>query len=193
MLRAPKETCWKLNPASGQLDLTPRKDLLSGKGNPSFLARRVQHARFSASTCIEAPTEAAVSAGLAIFQNETHYYFLAVCREQDELLVYLERANGGARGMVGKAHVPRAFRIKLRVLVNDAKCSFEYAADANTWKTLVQNADATLLTTEVAGGFVGATVGMHARLDHASLASAEWQVTIPPPTSATSTLYRIVK
>jgi alpha-N-arabinofuranosidase len=165
MLRTPKETWWKLDPPVGQLMITPRAELLSGTGNPSYLARRVQHARFTASTSLEVPNEPGVSAGLAIFQNERHHYFLAVRRDGDGLAVYLERTEGRTREVVKSARVPHASRMKFRMAGNDAKCTFEYAADADAWQTLVADADATLLTTEVAGGFVGATVGMHARID----------------------------
>lgn len=165
MLRTPKETWWKLDPAQGRLALTPRTDLLSGTGNPSFLARRVQHARFTASTSVEVPAEKGVAAGLAVFQNEKHHYFLAVQRGDGDLTVCLECAKGGTPELVSSVHVPLASKLKLRVLENEAKCSFEYAAEAGDWKPLVADADATLLTTDVAGGFVGATVGMYVRLD----------------------------
>ncbi len=165
MLRAPKETWWKLDSEKGQLAITPRADLLSGNGNPSYLARRVQHARFTASTCVEVPTDNSISAGLAVFQNERHYYFLAVSRDGDGLGVWLERAEGRNREVVKTIHVPHAAKMKLRAIANDAKCSFDYAADADNWTTLVADADATLLTTEAAGGFVGATSGMYARMD----------------------------
>ncbi len=165
MLRAPKETWWKLNPEAGQIAITPRSELLSGTGNPSYLALRVQHSHFKASTSVEVPTESGVSAGLAVFQNDRHHYFLAVSREGDGMVVYLERAAGDRGQMAASARLPRASRMKLRVTADDAKCASEYAADAGDWKTLAADADATQLTTEVAGGFVGATVGMHARVD----------------------------
>lgn len=44
------------------------------------------------------------------------------------------------------------------------KCSFGYATETGEWLTLAADADATMLTTDVAGGFVGATVGMRARI-----------------------------
>lgn len=171
MLRTPKETWWKLNPSAGQIAITPRPELLSGTGNPSYLGRRVQHAHFTASTSVEVPAETGVSAGLAVFQNDRHHYFFAVSRVADGLAVYLERSAGDRGQMTSSVRLPGASRMKLRVTGDDAKCSFDYAADAGDWKTLVADADATLLTTEVAGGFVGATVGMHARVDSPAIIS----------------------
>jgi alpha-N-arabinofuranosidase len=117
------------------------------------------------STSVIIPAETNVSSGLSIFQNERHNYFLAVRHDGDGLMVCLERANGRIGEVVGTTNVPSAAKMKFHVEANDTKCTFEYAADADDWKTLVADADATLLTTEVAGGFVGATVGMHARID----------------------------
>lgn len=165
MLRAPKEPWWKLDPVRGQIALTPSADLLSGNGNPSYLGRRVQHARFTATTSVALPEETGVSAGLAIFQNERHHYFLAVSRQGGQAAVYLERAAGQDRELVKRVQVPVAATLKLRVAGDEAKCRFEYAGEADDWQTLAADQDATLLTTEVAGGFVGATVGMYARLD----------------------------
>jgi alpha-N-arabinofuranosidase len=166
MLRTPKETWWQLDPAKGRVAITPRTELLSGNGNPSYLARRVQHARFTASTSVEVPGETNVSAGLVVFQNDRNHYFFAVHRVGDGFEVYLERATRAAqRGVIGTVRVPKASNVRFRVSGNDAKCAFDYAADAEGWKTLVADADAMLLTTEAAGGFVGATVGMHARVD----------------------------
>jgi alpha-N-arabinofuranosidase len=163
MLRTPEETWWRLD--GGRLLLTPRPALLSGRDNPSFLARRVQHPRFSAATALEPPAAAGISAGLAVFQNERNHYFLAVRRDSEGVEVFLERASGRARDVIGSARLPAASALRLRVRADAATCSFDFAADDGAWLTMLADADATLLTTEVAGGFVGATVGPHARMD----------------------------
>ena len=167
MLRVPAETWWKLRTVDGhgRLELTPREETLSGSGNPSFLARRVQHARFSASLSLDVPADQGVSAGLAVFQSENFHYFAAVKRNGDEATIYLERASGGAPAVIAAVRLAGAKRVQFRVSALDAKCSFEYALSPGHWQTLVAEADARILTTEVAGGFVGATVGPHARVD----------------------------
>lgn len=111
------------------------------------------------------PTETNISAGLAVFQNEKHYYFLAVHHESGGIGIYLERSSSQGRETIAAAHEAQAMKVMFRVLANDAKCAFEYAAGDGDWKTLVADADAKLLTTEVVGGFVGARVGLHARVD----------------------------
>lgn len=164
MLRTPKETWWNLE--SDKLKLTPRAEVLSGLGNPSFLGRRVQHARFTASLSLNVPAKPGVAAGLGVFQNETHHYFAGVHHEINGVSIVLERYRGsGDREEVKRVRVADAKNVKLRVTVNDSKCSFEYAREGGAWETLAADLDATLLTTDVAGGFVGATVGPHARVE----------------------------
>lgn len=166
MLRAPHETWWKLDSRHGQLALAPRADQLSGRGNPSFLGRRVQHARFTASTSVEPPATAGASGGLAVFQGERFHYYLGVKRDQDKLEIFLEKFSGKEPAQTTSAPLADVREVALRVEANDARCSFSYSTEPGVWKTLVADADAKLLTTEVAGGFVGATVGVHARLEN---------------------------
>jgi alpha-N-arabinofuranosidase len=165
MLRAPGETWWKLDAPAGHLSLTARPETLGGKANPSYLGRRIQHARFTATTALAVPAADGVAAGLAAFQGERFHYFLAVKRDAGGATVFLEKAGGGPATVVASAPIAAATAIELRVTANDGTCSFAYATEAGRWTTLVADADAKLLTTEVAGGFVGATVGLHARLE----------------------------
>jgi xylan 1,4-beta-xylosidase len=168
MLRSPKETWWKTDATQGHVLLTPRAELLSGSGNPSYLARRVQHATFTASTALELPTEQGISAGLVVFQGERFHYFLAVKRDAEGgATLYLERSNKGSAEVIASTHLRDGEKLALRVEADEAKCTFRFALGAESWTTLTGDADAKLLTTDVAGGFVGATVGMHARLDTA--------------------------
>ena len=43
--------------------------------------------------------------------------------------------------------------------------AFAYKSGVRDWQTLVPDADATVLSTQTAGGFVGAMIGLHARID----------------------------
>ncbi|ACB76508.1 glycoside hydrolase family 43 protein [Opitutus terrae] len=161
MLRAPVESWWTL--AKGRLALEPQAEALSGRGNPSFLARRVQHARFTASTSVAVPRETGVSAGLAVFQGERFHYFLAVKRDAEGVTLGLEQLRGGPAEVIRSVRIDAASDVALRVEAHAGTCSFSYAVQPGSWQVLAADADAKLLTTEVAGGFVGATVGLHAR------------------------------
>jgi alpha-N-arabinofuranosidase len=165
MLRSPQTRWWQVDAAASRLLLNPRIESLASRDNPSFLARRVQHAAFTTTVRVDMPAVAGVSAGLALFQNETHHYFAAVRRTATGAEVVLEQAKGGAPAVIGRAAFPALAAVELRAVVDHEKCTFEYATEPGHWQTLRADTDATLLTSEVAGGFVGATVGLHARLD----------------------------
>lgn len=166
MLRAPSETWWKLkHGGSGRLELTPRDELLTGKHNPSFLGRRVQHPDFTASTVMTVPAESGVSTGMALFQNDRFHYFLGASKDDGNTKVFLERVKDGVSEIVASETLPACSVVHLRVHGNGPICGFEYAVSPDDWKSLASDQDARMITTAVAGGFVGATVGPYGRLD----------------------------
>ncbi len=166
MLRTPKETWWALD--RGALQLLPRSESLSGKGNPTFLARRLQHARFDATASLAIPVDVGVSAGLVAFQNETHFYFLGVRRTAEGLSVFLERANGNNPEFVASAKLPDAANLQLQITGDKMKLCFSFATTPGSWQTLVADAETKPITVQAAGGglhFTGAVIGLHARLE----------------------------
>lgn len=168
MLRAPKDTWWSLGSPAGHLALAPRAVPLTGKGNPTFLARRVQHARFDATTSLAVPAHVGVSAGLVAFQNETHFYFLGIRRTADGLNAFLECANGQTPELIASAKLSDVVDLQLRITGDEMSLSFSYATTPGSWQSLVAGAATTPITVQAAGGglhFTGAVVGLHARLE----------------------------
>ncbi|ACB77594.1 glycoside hydrolase family 43 protein [Opitutus terrae] len=170
MVRAPKETWWQLGQPAGRLSLTPRADALSGTGNPSFLARRVQHAKFETSTTLVPPATVGTSGGLVAFQSETHYYYFGVRRTSDGLVLFLELMNGPTPEIVATTKLDAAADapITLRLVGNEMTLGFDYRVSNGEWKSFVPAADTQPITVQAAGGglhFTGAVVGMHARTE----------------------------
>jgi alpha-N-arabinofuranosidase len=166
MLRQPHETWWNL--AGGKLDLSPRSETLNGKANPSFLARRLQHAKFTATTGLDVPAAPGVSAGLAILQNELHHYFLGVHRTATGLELFLELANGAPPAVIARTGLPDVARLQLRVTGDEGVLAFAYAVTPGEWQAFVPAAETLPVTVQAAGGglhFTGAVIGLHARLD----------------------------
>ena len=58
----------------------------------------------------------------------------------------------------GRKNVP----IAMRVVAEHQKLRFEYGPDERSLNVLAENIDASILSTDVAGGFVGTVVGMFA-------------------------------
>lgn len=146
---------------AGKLLIQPSAVNLDARQNPSFLARRQEDLAFHADTELET-VPAGVAAGLAAFQNETHWYFLGTRREAGGLQVFLERRAGADFRNVGTRKLPLAASIKLRIAADGARYSFFFDAGKG-WQALVENDDGSILSTEVAGGFVGTVLGPYAR------------------------------
>jgi len=170
-------------PVTEWADLTQRPGWLSihalhagldSLQNMSFLARRQQHLTFDASTVLEAPADnGKVSAGLAAFQNQDHWFFLGVRRVavpdpalKSRWQLFLEKRSGKQTETVATTEVEGdAERIKLKISARARDYSFFYDAGSTGWKPLKEHEDGSILSTDVAGGFVGAMVGPYARAD----------------------------
>jgi xylan 1,4-beta-xylosidase len=167
MIRTPRENWWSLT--DGKLRLTPRADRLSGRGNPSYWGRRLQHSKFEASTKLQAPTNNGTSAGLAISQNETHTYYFAVQRTEGGLSVFVDVQNGPKPERLITGLLPAGTdALELRITGDEKVLSFAYAAKPGEWKDLLPQADSYPISVQAAGGglhFTGALVGLHARTE----------------------------
>jgi alpha-N-arabinofuranosidase len=162
-VRVPKQSWADLAGHAGQLAMRPLAEGLDTLRNPAFLARRQQHTAFEASTALQVPVEAGTEAGIAAFQNETHWYFLGVRREGQGMELFLEKSGSEGRRTVAVKTLPALDSLKLKIAGDAADYSFGFDAGKG-WQWLKQNEDGTLLSTDVAGGFVGAVVGPHARI-----------------------------
>jgi alpha-N-arabinofuranosidase len=78
--------------------------------------------------------------------------------------VFLERAGGAAPATVARARVvlPKSRDLNLRISATGPNYSFFYDAGQG-WQALRENDDGSILSTEVAGGFVGTVLGPFAR------------------------------
>jgi xylan 1,4-beta-xylosidase len=174
-LRTPRESPWyDLTSTPGSLTIRARKADIGGKAVPSFLGRRQQHAWASASTAMTyRPTVAGDRAGLVVFQNEEYYYFLGVALVDGAPVIQLQR-RAGARTREGPAIVasrrltsrPGA-PIYLKIQAKGSTYDFFYAYQPDKWILLEGGADGTMLSTKIAGGFVGAMFGLYAYSDRA--------------------------
>ena len=159
-VHVPKLSWMKLR--DGALEIHPQLIRLDEKRNPSFLARRQQHLTFDASTRLAPPASSNVSAGLAAYQNENHWYFLNVRRIDGGLRVSLERRAGSDLKVFVSETLPAVPWVNLRISGVRDRYSFHYDTGQG-WQPLRENDDGSLLSTEVAGGFVGAVLGPYAR------------------------------
>ena len=148
------------------LELTARPQKLGDIAQPSFIARRQQHLNMTASTRVHfAAAHQGDKAGLAAYQNEARYYFIGLVNDGGKRLIRVERRAGEVDSVDGLvlASVPLsgAQPVRLRIDARGGRYDFSYAT-GGVWKTLLADADGTILSTAKAGGFVGTMIGMYA-------------------------------
>jgi beta-glucosidase len=178
-VRVPKQPWADLNGRRGQLAIHPLAEGLDTLRNPSFLARRQQHLTFEASTSLTTPAQPGVSAGLALFQNEKHWYFLGTRHSGVQAELFLEKDNGQLPAIVATTTIRPTRNLKLKVVANGGSYSFAYDAGSG-WQWLRRDDDGSMLSTDVAGGFVGATLGPYARIDKSAAAADAKPVYLDP-------------
>jgi Beta-xylosidase len=164
MLRTPSEGWYSFD--AGKLAITGGSNDLSSLAQPAFLGRRLQHQNAVATTSLAVPSSPKLRAGLAAFQSEQAYYYLAVERVGSDLSVSVWRQNGVNSDRVVQRQLTSGLDgIELRVEIALDRISFSYKTDklnsVGSWVTLVENLDAKILSTAQAGGFVGSYLGLH--------------------------------
>ena len=150
-VHVPKRQWYQL--MDGTLVIQPLAVKLDEKRNASFYARRQAHLRFAASTELTPPRAPGTAAGLAAYQSESHWYFFGARRVEGGLQLFLDR-SAGQSATVKTALVQAPEKLKLLINGNFGRYSFFYDA-GDGWHALHDNDDASILSTEVAGGFVG--------------------------------------
>jgi len=164
-LRGPGDAWLDLELRPGRAVLEPIDERLTGTSTPAYLARRQQHRAFTASTSMEMPQAYGMSAGLAAFQNARHHLYMGVRRHEAGWAVFLERVAGDEQDIVAETLLPAGDvqSIELRVRADGRPYTFDFRLDEGEWVTLAAGIDGSMLSTEVAGGFVGTYLGLHAR------------------------------
>jgi beta-xylosidase len=169
LIRTPRESWYDLTTTPGSLTIRARSIALGQRAQPSFIGRRQQHAIATASTAMRfTPRVAGDAAGLVAFQSDSFYYALLETQRDGKPLVRLVRRAGsrdrGAEVTVAEASLParRDDTLYLRIAARGAVYDFAYALRPNAWQSLASGVDGTILSTHVAGGFVGTMLGMYA-------------------------------
>ena len=168
-LRTVREPFVDLYAHPGWLTLRARPAPLEGPGQPAFVGRRQQHAWATATAAMRyRPGAPGDEAGIVAFQGSDFWYFLGVTLADGRPVVQLQERAGPRtqEKTVVVASAPLEGRadatIYLRIRARGARYDFSYAYEPGEWVLLRGDADGTILSTRVAGGFVGTMLGMYA-------------------------------
>ena len=163
-LRSVDSSSFRLNRKKG-LMLKLKPETCMDLANPSFIGKRQQHLFGEAETKLDfIPKSETDKAGMVIFQDEKHFYFLAKSTRQGEHVIQLFKSNTGEKTMelLSEEPLPSKGKVKLRIEAKGAAYAFYYAAGRGPWKLLRDHVDGKFLSTRVAGGFIGCFYGLYA-------------------------------
>jgi beta-xylosidase len=168
-IRNPAGGFWQVD-NKGRLHLIPKETGIHELANPAFIGQRITSWTFTATASMNfIPAAPHEFAGIVCFQNEAHYiqFGKTVDASTGLPMLLLEAVKGGrsiSRDSAALTGAAMQGRLLLRVTaeVPDAYV-FSFSADkGRTWTQVGPPQDATLLSTRVASGFQGATVGVYA-------------------------------
>ncbi len=114
-----------------------------------------------------APKAEHEKAGMLIFQNETHFYFLCKSLSAGQPVLQLYRSTdtvGSGTQMeliASRVLTGSGSALRLKIEARGDTYAFLYALEGE-WQMLREGIDARFLSTKVAGGFVGCMYGLYA-------------------------------
>ncbi|MCD8262364.1 MAG: hypothetical protein LUD15_13540 [Bacteroides sp.] len=133
--------------------------------NHAFIGHRQQHLSFTATTEIKfQPESSGTFAGLVCYQNEkNNIVFGKIIREGKEVIEVISSENGEKRtdGTYTLSSSETGKPVQLRIRGEKALYHFEISFDGKNWKPVAGQVDATILSTQKAGGFTGCIIGMY--------------------------------
>lgn len=137
----------------------------------STLFLRLQHHTFTTTVTMDyTPRSEKELAGLVCYQNETFNYVFGITKTGKDYYIVLQQTEGEGRGPVKKAlstiiaseKIDISKPVKLQVTAEGDNYQFNYTVNDGDFKNLGGTVSGDILSTNVAGGFTGALIGLHA-------------------------------
>ena len=164
-MRKPDSAAFSLSKKAG-LTLKLKPETIMEMGSPAFVGKRQQHLYNTIETKIDFTAAAAnEKAGLAVFQSESHFYFMTKSINNGKEVVQLFKGKPKEKVMEMITEAPlqtTSSKLHLKITAEGDSYSFYYSADGENWNLLKDKVDAKFVSTKTAGGFVGCIYGMYA-------------------------------
>ena len=144
--------------------MSPLENALYSKEMVSYVGSHQAAASYAASTEVTIANASSAEAGLAVFQSASYHYFLGLRGEQGRYEAFVEQVIDGKVTTVARQSLTTPVGEPVKVKVHGEGALIEFAIEQNgEWLAVGEPQDATWLSTQKAGGFVGTTIGPHAR------------------------------
>ena len=166
-LRGPREDFISITEKG--LQINPFEVNIKETKPASILFYRQQHHTFSFTTTLAyIPSSEKDLAGLSCLQNEKSNYVFGITKKDGEYHILLERNEWpGGRGdhqseIIASEKIELNDTMKLRVEAKGDKYMFSYSLNGTDFENLGGTVSGDILSTDVAGGFTGAMIGLYA-------------------------------
>ncbi len=145
------------------LEIKPYSVNIKERKPTSTLFHRQQHRNFSATVQLEyLPKSENELAGLVCYQRETFNYVFGVTKKDNEYYLLLERTERGKSTILASEKIDLKSSIKLQVVAKGDSYQFNYSTNNSEFKNIGGVVSGDILSTDVAGGFTGNFIGLHA-------------------------------
>ena len=162
-LRSSAKELYSVSDNPGFLSLKCTNKSASETGTPAYVGRRIQHHKFECTTTVYFnPKNESEYAGLLLYKNESHQYFLSVSKSATARKVNIHKISESGSEVMASAEVDNDNPIELKIISTGTHFDFLFKNDKRDFKILLDNVDAKFLSTANAGGFTGTTIGLYA-------------------------------
>ena len=163
MLRHSKEEFYSLKERRGYLRIYAQSNEITQNCTSSFIGRRQQHKCFYAETAMEACLENETEeAGLVVMQNHRYHFQFLLSKAGHRQQLKLYEVRDGQQKLLMAKEIEAVSRIYLGVLGAEENYSFYFGCQEKEKELFYGGADGSILSSTVAGGFVGTYIGMYA-------------------------------
>jgi len=159
-LRTPQPNFYSLE--NGLLIMKTIKTTLCEFGTPAYLGLRQKSMWYELKTKMSFnPVIDGEEAGLAILQNDAFHirFVYGVFEGKNELRVV---TCENKKDKIEKKIAIKANQLYLKITGEEQALKFAFSQDGKNYQEIISGVNARILSTEVAGGFVGCTMGMYA-------------------------------
>ena len=160
-LRGPREDFMKKT--KNGLQIKPFETDINELAPTSTLFYRQMHKDFTFMTEMKyKPKSSEDMAGITCYQNERFNYAFGITRKDKDYYLLLERTEKGESKIVASKKIDLEKPISLKVQAHGDQYEFSYSLDGENYENLGGKVSGDILSTNVAGGFTGAMVGLYA-------------------------------
>lgn len=163
-LRGSASGLYSLTERSGFLSLRCAEVASTERSEIAFISRRIQHHTFEATTVMHfQPQHEHEAAGLLLFKDEGHQYFLSIRKSKKGRAVSVEKiATDGVEVIRSVELTGTQVPVTLKIVSDGLHFNFYSSIEVDNWISVAENIDARYLSTANSFGFTGTNIGMYA-------------------------------